>query len=385
MTFRPHIGRTIALWLVVIGVGAGSVHYWRSDSAQPFSARFRTVVLNHGDIAKTVSANGTLNPVTLVNVGTQVSGTVIKLYADFNDHVEAHQILAKLDPSLYQAQLQQDQAALASGEASLTLARANASRARALFAKGYVAQSSLDTANQALASAQATVDGARAQIERIRTTLGYTVIRSPVSGVVVSRNINVGQTVAASFQTPTLFRIAKDLTRMQIDTSMAEANVGGIRVGQKVSFTVDAFPDRTFHGVVRQIRLNPTIRQNVVTYDVVVNVANPERLLLPGMTAYVNVLIAKRDNVLRVPNAALRFRPAGAAEPLPTAKAPHARTLYRIQGEKLVPVPVTIGLANNRYTAIRHGALKAGDHVVVEDLAPPGSGKAPGHLQFRAF
>ena len=385
MKLRAHTWRTVAIWLVVIALGAGALEYWHSRSAKPLSARFRTVALDRGDIVKTVSANGTLNPVTLVNVGTQVSGTVRELHADFNDHVTANQILAKLDPSLFEAQLRQDQATQASAEASLKLARANAQRTRDLFAKGYVAQSDLDTANQALADAQAKLNGARAQIERDRTNLAYTVIRSPVSGVVVSRNIDVGQTVAASFQTPTLFQIAEDLTRMQIDTSMAEADVGGVKVGQTVSFTVDAFPDRSFHGEVRQIRLNPTIQQNVVTYDVVVNVANPDQILLPGMTAYVNVLVARRDDALRVPNAALRFRPRGGAESLPSAAEPLARTLYRVEGDKLVPVPVTIGLANNQYTEITSGDLKAGDHVVVEDLAPPGGGKAPGSFRFRVF
>ena len=243
----------------------------------------------------------------------------------------------------------------------------------------------MDTTNQALADARAKVASAKAQIQRDRTNLSYTVIRSPVSGVVVSRNIDIGQTVAASFQTPTLFQIAQDLTHMQIDTSMAEADVGGVKVGQKVTFTVDAYPDRTFHGSVRQIRLNPTIQQNVVTYDVVVNVNNPEGVLLPGMTAYVTVVIDRRDNVLRVPNAALRFHPRGGIEALPNGRHPNARTLYRVENNKLVPVPVTIGIANNQYTEIVSGDLKAGSHVVVEDLAPAGNGKPPGHFRFRAF
>jgi len=333
---------------------------------------------------KTVSANGTLNPVTLVNVGTQVSGTVKELNADYNDHVEKGQVLARLDPSLFEAQLKQDQATLTSAQASLKLARTTAKRNRDLYAKGYIAESDLDNSNQALADAKAKVASARAQIERDKTNLSYTVIRSPVSGVVVSRNVDVGQTVAASFQTPTLFQIAQDLTRMQIDTSMAEADVGGVKVGQKVSFTVDAYPDQTFHGTVRQIRLNPTIQQNVVTYDVVVNVNNPEGILLPGMTAYVTVVIDRRNDVLRVPNAALRFHPPG-TQALGNQKNPNARRLYRVQDNTLVPVPVTIGIANNQYTQITAGNLKAGDHVVVEDLKPGSNGKAPGHFRFRAF
>ncbi|HKJ09293.1 MAG TPA: efflux RND transporter periplasmic adaptor subunit [Gammaproteobacteria bacterium] len=385
MTPKARTFRNLFIWLIVLGLIGGGVYYWRHRAGEPAAARFRTVTLDTGNIVKTVSANGTLNPVTLVNVGTQVSGTVRELNADFNDHVKKGQILAKLDPSLFEAQLKQDQAALASARSTLKLAEINARRNRDLFAKGYIAESDVDTTNQALADARAKVASAKAQIQRDRTNLSYTVIRSPVSGVVVSRNIDIGQTVAASFQTPTLFQIAQDLTHMQIDTSMAEADVGGVKVGQKVTFTVDAYPDRTFHGSVRQIRLNPTIQQNVVTYDVVVNVNNPEGVLLPGMTAYVTVVIDRRDNVLRVPNAALRFHPRGGAEALPNGQHPYARTLYRVENNKLVPVPVTIGIANNQYTEIVSGNLKAGNHVVVEDLGPAGNGKPPGHFRFRAF
>ena len=384
MTPKARIWRNVFIWLVVLGLTGGGIYYWRHRANEPDAARYRTVTLDTGNIVKTVSANGTLNPVTLVNVGTQVSGTVKELNADYNDHVEKGQVLARLDPSLFEAQLKQDQATLTSAQASLKLARTTAKRNRDLYAKGYIAESDLDNSNQALADAKAKVASARAQIERDKTNLSYTVIRSPVSGVVVSRNVDVGQTVAASFQTPTLFQIAQDLTRMQIDTSMAEADVGGVKVGQKVSFTVDAYPDQTFHGTVRQIRLNPTIQQNVVTYDVVVNVNNPEGILLPGMTAYVTVVIDRRNDVLRVPNAALRFHPPG-AQALGNQKNPNARRLYRVQDNTLVPVPVTIGIANNQYTQITAGDLKAGDHVVVEDLSPGSGGKPPGQFRFRAF
>ncbi|MGA7801121.1 MAG: efflux RND transporter periplasmic adaptor subunit [Gammaproteobacteria bacterium] len=385
MTPKARTWRNLFIWLVLLGLVGGGLYYWRHRTSEPAGAHYRTVTLDRGNIVKTVSANGTLNPVTLVNVGTQVSGTVRELNADFNDHVKKGQILAKLDPSLFQAQLEQDQGSLASAQASLKLAEINARRNRDLFAKGYIAESDVDNSNQALADARAKVASAKAQIQRDQTNLGYTVIRSPVSGVVVSRSIDIGQTVAASFQTPTLFQIAQDLTRMQIDTSMAEADVGGVKVGQEVNFTVDAYPDRTFQGTVRQIRLNPTIQQNVVTYDVVVNVSNPEGILLPGMTAYVTVIIDRRDDVLRVPNAALRFRPRGGAEALPDRKEPNRRTLYRVQDNKLLAVPVTIGIANNQYTDIVSGDLKAGDHVVVEDLSPEGTGKPPGTFRFRAF
>jgi HlyD family secretion protein len=378
--------RQLTVWAVLLVILIAIVSFWRSHASVPLTSRYRTEAVTKGDVVKTVSANGTLNPVTLVNVGTQVSGTVKKLYADFNDHVKAGQILAELDQSLFIAQIKQDEANLTSAKANLRLAQANEKRTHDLYKKDYVAKSDLDQAVEARAAAKAKVEIAQAQIAHDRANLGYTVIRSPVSGVVISRNIDVGQTVAASFQTPTLFQIAEDLTHMQINTSMAEADVGGIKVGQKVNFTVDAFPNRTFTGAVYQIRLNPTIEQNVVTYNVVVDVQNPDRALLPGMTAYVNVIEASRNNVLRVPNAALRFRPQTERNPGQTpASNASKQDVYRIQGNQLISVPVTTGIADNRYTEITGGKLMAGEQLVVEDLSPA-TGKAnSGHVRFRVF
>ena len=407
--------RQWTLWAVVLVIVVLGVSLWRSNAVPPLTSRYRTEAATRGDVVKTVSANGTLNPVTLVNVGTQVSGTVKKLYTDFNDHVSAGQVLAELDQSLFIAQIQQDQANLASAKANFRLAQSNEKRTRDLYKKDYVAKSDLDQAVEARAAAQAQVNIAQAQIDHDRANLSYTVIRSPVSGVVISRNIDVGQTVAASFQTPTLFQIAEDLTHMQIDTSMAEADVGDIKVGQDVQFTVDAFPYRTYHGVVHQIRLNPTIQQNVVTYDVVVNVQNPDRTLLPGMTAYVNVIEASRSNVLRVPNSALRFHPhvvppsgqaaqtshvtsGAAATATPNATTnetsnatpnatpnAHKGDVYRIENNQLVKVPVTTGISDSQFTEITGGKLKAGDQVVVEDLSPSNSGPSSRGFRFRAF
>ena len=265
-----------------------------------------------GDVIQAVSANGTLNPVVLVNVGTQVSGTVKKLHVDFNDRVKAGQILLELDPALLVAQVGQDQANLNSAKASLELAELNEARAHTLWQQDSIAKQEVDTAVQVRKSAQAQVDQATAQLAKDRTNLGYSVIRSPVAGVVVNRAVDLGQTVAASFQTPTLFQIAQDLRKMQIDSSFAEADIGNIKVGQPVQFTVDAFPDRTFSATVRQVRLNPTTQQNVVTYDVVVAVDNADQILMPGMTAYVNVIVSQRKGAVLVPNAALRFKPEGA-------------------------------------------------------------------------
>lgn len=371
---RFHLNwRKLLTWTLLLALAAGSYYYWRQQQIEPAAARYRTAPVERGDITQTVSANGTLNPVVLVSVGTQVSGTVRRIYADFNERVRQGEILAELDPSLIEAQLAQSRAALANAEASLRLAEANEQRARALYAKDYIARAELDQARQALETARGQVASARAQMARDRTNLGYTVIRSPVSGVVVSRDVDVGQTVAASFQTPTLFKIAQDLRRMQIDTSVAEADIGSVRVGQPARFTVDAFPNRQFQGMVRQIRLNPTIQQNVVTYNVVIAVDNPEEILLPGMTAFVTIVVEQHRNVLRVPNAALRFRPAAADDEGERRPAEAGRTggttVYRLEGERLTPVSIRTGITDNRHTEVLAGALRPGDRLVVADLS----------------
>lgn len=376
--------RRVLLAVLAAGLAVGGYLAWRDEGGAGGAQRYRTEAVDTGDILRTVSANGTLNPVTLINVGTQVSGTVSRLYANFNDRVKAGQVLAKLDPSLFRARLLQGEGNLEKALAGLRLAEANERRSRALFAKGYISRANLDRSVQALGAARADVQIARGQVALDRTNLGYTVIRSPVSGVVVARTVDVGQTVAASFQTPTLFRIAKDLEHMQIDTSMAEADIGGVRVGQPVRFTVDAFPERVFHGTVRQIRLDPTIRQNVVTYDAVVDVANPKQDLLPGMTAYVTVVTAKRHDVLRVPDAALRFRPAGAPA---RASAPERgrATVYRLEHGRPAAVPIRTGVFDTRYTEVLSENLKPGERVIVEDLVPQRPGHKGGRMRFRVF
>jgi len=313
--------KPLPLFILAVLMSAAAWYFYGQGNRRSPEERYRLSTIAIGKLSQTVSANGTLNPVTLVNVGTQVSGRVKTLYVDFNDHVEQDQILAELDDSLLAAQLRQSEASLSSASASLDLARANEQRMRTLFAQEYVSRQELDQSVQALKTAQAQLRQAQAQFDKDRANLGYTIIRSPVSGVVVDRQVDVGQTVAASFQTPTLFKIAQDLSKMQIDSAFAEADVGNIRVGQPVRFNVDAFPDRSFQGEVKQIRLNPTTISNVVTYNVVVSVDNPEQILLPGMTAYVNITVARRDGVLLVPNAALRYRPAEKAEGTKAAMA----------------------------------------------------------------
>jgi HlyD family secretion protein len=365
-------------WLIVflaVALSAGGgygISVWQKTGKPPASERYRSAKIERGDLAQSVSANGTLNPVVLVNVGTQVSGTVFRLHADFNQRVKAGQILVELDPALLKAAEAQSLANLASSEASLRLAITNEERMRQLFAQEYVSRQELDQAVQTREVARAQVRLHQAQLERDRTNLRYSVIRSPVSGVVVDRQVNTGQTVAASFQTPTLFRIAQDLKKMQIDSSVAEADVGSIRVGQTADFRVDAFAEREFKGTVKQVRLNPSVTSNVVTYNVVVEVDNPDETLLPGMTAYLTIETIAKTGVLMLPNAALRFKPEDTRVKRSEDKS-HKRSgpqVWTLRGETLSPVEIKTGITDGRHTEILSGELAEGDSVVVEDLRP---------------
>ncbi|MDO8207911.1 MAG: efflux RND transporter periplasmic adaptor subunit [Gallionella sp.] len=377
---------------------AGYVVYRQLNQVAP-EQQYRLQAVEKGNISQTVSANGTINPVTLVNVGTQVSGTVKKLYVDFNSAVEKGQVLLELDDALLAAQLKQSLSNVQSANASLDLATANEARTRNLFGQEYASRLELDTAVQARKAAEAQLNLTHATVEKDRANLAYSVIRSPVSGVVVDRSVDVGQTVAASLQTPTLFKIAQDLAKMQIDANFAEADIGSIRVGQAVRFTVDAFPNQNFKGAVRLIRLNPTNQQNVITYDVVINVANPELILMPGMTAYVSIAVAERKETLIVPNAALRFKPANAdktskprdnatsGDPGKPKRDIFSGRVYVLKNGKLVPVNVKLGITDNRNTEIISGELNAGDQLVISDAqaanGTQGSGSQP--IRMRMF
>ena len=335
-----------SLLIVVAGaLAAGAFWWYRQSSGESLEQRYKLQTIERGDVTQTVSANGTLNPIVLVNVGTQVSGTVTRLYVDFNDKVEKGQALLELDDRLLAAQARQSAANVVNVAAAVDLARANEARMQALFKQEYVSRQELEQAVQARRSSEAQLAQARAAAEKDEVNLHYTTIRSPVSGVVVDRVVDLGQTVAASLQTPTLIKIAQDLSEMRIDSSFAEADIGKIREGQKVRFTVDAFPNRSFQGEVQQIRLNPTTQQNVVTYNVRVSLSNPEHILLPGMTAYVSIGVASRHDALLVPNAALRFKPPGEGAGR-RRDATGSGTVYRVeQGELKVwrhssgPVP----------------------------------------------
>ena len=399
----------ILLAALVLAVLATAYGLLRAFSQPSLEERYRLQTIDKGDITQSVSANGTLNPVVLVNVGTQVSGTVTRLFVDFNDKVEKGQPLLELDRSLFEAQSRQSEASIGNVAATLDLARANEARMQALFKEEYVSRQELDQAIQARRSAEAQLRQAQAAADKDKVNLGYTVIRSPVSGIVVDRVIDLGQTVAASYQTPTLIKIAQDLSEMRIDSSFAEADVGKIKEGQKVRFTVDAFPDRQFSGEVQQIRLNPTNVQNVVTYNVRVSFDNADHILLPGMTAYVTIAVAQRKDVLQVPNAALRFKPSDAerekeekaAKPASTSRsnngtAPRSGegrgrkrdlssgTVHVIDGKTMRAVSVQIGITDGRNTEITGGDLKVGDRVIVGDN-PTQAASKPSSVGVRLF
>src|SRR5437762_1339662 len=281
---------------------------------------YLTANVTRGPITQLVTATGTLNPVVNVQVGSQVSGNIAKLFADFNSEVKAGQTVAQIDPMLFQAAVTQAEGDVANAQAALELAKVNATRTQQLFNQKNSSQQDLDTANANLHQAEANVKIKQGALDKAKADLDHCTITSPIDGVVISRNVDVGQTVAASLQAPVIFQIANDLSKMQIDSNVAEADVGAVSVDQDVDFTVDAFPTRTFHGKVVQVRNAPITVQNVVTYDTVIGVSNPDLKLKPGMTANVSIIIAHKDNVLQLKNAALRFRPPeAAAEPRPAS------------------------------------------------------------------
>ncbi|MFN3370914.1 MAG: efflux RND transporter periplasmic adaptor subunit [Sphingomonadaceae bacterium] len=341
--------------------------------------RYETAEVVRGRLTETVSANGTLNPVRVVNVGSQVSGTVEKLYVDFNDRVTAGQVLLELDPRLFRARLQQSEAALANARAQAALAEANARRAAELFRQDFISRQDYDQAMTTARSQAAQVASAAAAVSQDRANLGFSIIRAPVSGVVISRKIDIGQTVAASFQTPELFTIAQDLTEMQIEAAVAEADISRVRLGQPVSFTVDAFGDRPFEGAVSQIRLNPATQQNVVTYTVVVAVPNPDGALLPGMTVNATFVVKDHADALLVPNAALSWKPADWTRPRasPADRKDLPTTLFVLGADgRPAARRVALGAADNERSIVLRGDLKPGDRVITGTVDPKAKGGA---------
>jgi HlyD family secretion protein len=399
MTMKLFTKKRVLFALVILAAGAAGATWMKSQKpAEVPESRFRSVLVDTGNLTQTVTATGTINPVALINVGSQVSGTVVELNADFNDHVKKGQVLLKLDPTIFNAQIAQSQASLASAQASHRLAQANFERNERLVKQNYVSALSLDQSKRELDVASANIKLAQAQLARAQADLDNSVIRAPIEGVIIKRTIDLGQTVAASFTTPNLFQIARDLTKMQIDTSVSEADVGALKAGQAARFVVDAYPDREFDATMRQFRLAANVVQNVVTYNVVLDVENKDELLKPGMTAQVRLVVANRSNVLRIPTAALRFRlsdeeverenkkkkaagkgaSASASAVAVAAPEPEDDVAFRSKGETTrsfkvftlddknepKPVDIKIGLSNFRYTEVLSGELKKGDRIV---------------------
>ena len=372
--FLPWVVLIVALLIV-----ASVVRQCRNAVAE----NYQISIVTRGPITQAVTATGTLNPVVNVQVGSQVSGNIAKLFADFNSQVKAGHVVAQIDPALFQATATQAEGDLASAQAALELAKLNATRTEELFAKKTSSKADLDQAVANLHQAEANVKIKQGALDKAKADLDHCTITSPIDGVVISRSVDVGQTVAASLQAPVIFQIANDLTKMQIDANVAEADVGVLEVGQDVDFTVDAFPMRTFHGKVVQVRNAPITVQNVVTYDTVIGVSNPDLKLKPGMTANVSIVVAHKDNVLQIKNAALRYRPAEATpgeirsrSPAPAGtrgstgreRRTSERTVYVLSVGRPQPVQIKTGISDGVVTEVIEG-LKEGDRVVTAELS----------------
>jgi HlyD family secretion protein len=382
----------VAALIILSVLGIWFFRYRKNNVPQ-----YQTVEVTRGDLTQLVTATGQLNPVTNVQVGCQISGTLDKLYVDYNSPVTNGQLVAQLDPATYQANLHQAEGDVANAKAALELAQVNAARSKELVDSKLIPRSDYDQAMANLHQAEAIVKVREAAAEKVGVDLARCTIYSPVDGIVISRNVDVGQTVAASLNAPTLFVIANDLAKMQIDANVAEADIGGVEVDQNVDFTVDAFPNRTFHGKVVQIRNSPITVQNVVTYDTVIGVNNSDLKLKPGMTANVSIIVAERNDTLRIPNAALRYRPpetttntvartsggaatrsgagmrpGGGSGTRPRGERRLARTVYVLKNDKPEAIPIKTGISDGIYTEVTEG-LTENDKVITSATLKQGS------------
>jgi HlyD family secretion protein len=382
-------------WLVLI-VSLFIIAFIVRQCRTAGAANYQTAEVTRGPITQAVTATGTLNPVVTVQVGSQVSGNIAKLFADFNSQVKAGQIVAQIDPAIFQATVTQAEGDLASAKAALELAKVTATRTQELFARKTSSQADVDQAMATLHQAEANVKIKQGALDKAKADLDHCTITSPIDGVVISRSVDVGQTVAASLQAPVIFAIANDLTKMQIDANVAEADVGVVTIDQNVDFTVDAFPMQIFHGKVVQVRNAPITVQNVVTYDTVIGVSNPELKLKPGMTANVSIIIAHRDDVLQIKNAALRYRPAdatpvetkqsmpgrgargGGAGEAGVSQRRAERTVYVLPNFASRPRPAQIktGISDGIMTEVVKG-LKEGDRAVTAELTSTTAAPSP--------
>jgi HlyD family secretion protein len=378
--------------LTVIVVGLLILLFVVRQCRRNSDVSYQTAPVTRGPITQLVTATGTLNPVVNVQVGSQVSGNIQKLFADFNSKVKAGDVVAQIDPVLFQATVTQAEGDLASAQAALELAKLNAARTQELVKKQNSAQADLDQAMANLHQAEANLKIKQGALDKARADLEHCTIKSPVDGEVISRSVDVGQTVAASLQAPVIFAIANDLTKMQIDSNVAEADVGVVVVDQDVDFTVDAFPYRTFHGKVVQVRNAPITVQNVVTYDTVIGVSNADLKLKPGMTANVSIIVAHQDDALQIKNAAFRFRPADStptpnpsASPKTGPRRPGARerprnerTIYILPpgASRPKPVQIKVGISDGVVTEVQEG-LKEGDRVVTAAVTSATASQSP--------
>ncbi len=367
----------IIIILFAVGYGAYTLLFKKNNSEN----RYITSQAVKGDIKKEIIATGTVNPVNVVNVGTQVSGTIQKIYADYNDKVKKGDLLAQLDQSLLNIRMESAKAALKKARVQKELAELEEKRIGELFKKEYAAKAELDKVEVEAKSANADYKVAYANYKQAEINIGYTVIKSPVSGVIISREVDEGQTVSAGLQTPELFKIAEDLTKMQIEASISEADIGHIKTGQRVLFTVDAFEIEEFTGIVKLIRLNPQSEQNVVIYTVIIEIDNSDMKILPGMTAFVNIIIAEKKNVLKVRNSIINFKPntEDIKNSSPIKLASDEAVIYRLTDEKLYEsATVQKGLCNETETEIISGAIKEGD-VLIEDIIKIGDNESGGN------
>jgi HlyD family secretion protein len=382
-----HKAKRVIVAVVLAGAAIGGGALWahrRAASKAAPSFRFDFAKVDEGPLRAKVTATGTVNPIVTVQVGAQVSGTIQALGADFNSVVKPGQMMAQIDPRIFKASVQQAEANFLAAKANvlqiraqLTNARKQARRNQTLLAQKFVAQQDVDATDTAAAAlgaqlkaAEAVTAQTEAALATARTNLAYTTIRSPVSGIVITRNIDVGQTVAAAFAAPTLFLVGEDLTKMQVDTNIAEADVGRLARGMAATFTVDAYPTQIFSGRIREVRNSPQVIQNVVTYDAVIDVDNAALKLKPGMTANIEIVYAERETVLRVPNAAIRFRPPADMQGKTPPAVPLDRKVVWVRREGS-PTPLFFkpGVSDGVLTEVLEGDLRAGDQVITEATA----------------
>ncbi len=359
-------------WILLGTVLIGGAWFFLSRKTDTVLSEkdFEQVSVKKGTVVSAVTASGKIQPINTISVGTQVSGIIEEVLVDYNDEVQANQVLARLDMSVLQENLNDAQAKLDLANTKQKIEQLNYDRVKKLYDEKLIAKATLEEAEVALETAKATVLSAKADYNKAERNYGYATITSPVSGTVISKEVEQGQTVAASLSTPTLFMIAEDLTKMQIEANIAEADIGQIKAQMPVTFTVDAYPDDVFNGLVQQIRLSPTEESNVVMYTVVIQVDNSSRKLLPGMTASVNIEIQKAEDVLTLPAMALQYKPSSVVKAKMDVKkiddlGKNQTLVYRLNKHKMEPVVIEKGLSDLTSVEIKSG-LKAGDRVILE-------------------